>query len=207
MNPVRVAVCAADSITQVGLTSYLRSRPGMVVVAREDLTEQDVLLVQADRMTPELVSDLTEQAARVAVPTVLLAGELRESDVVAVVECNVVAVLPRSRTSSDQLVDAVRSVAGGDGALPPDLLGQLLDHVRRLQHELLSPLGFGAAGLTAREVDVLRLMAEGRDTAEIADALCYSERTVKSVIYAMTARLNLRNRPHAVAYAMRAGVI
>jgi DNA-binding NarL/FixJ family response regulator len=50
-------------------------------------------------------------------------------------------------------------------------------------------------------------MADGLDTGEIAGELCYSERTVKNVIYEMTSRLNLRNRPHAVAYAMQAGVI
>jgi DNA-binding CsgD family transcriptional regulator len=87
------------------------------------------------------------------------------------------------------------------------LLGQLLDSVRRLQRDVLAPRGLGSAGLTAREVEVVRLMSEGCDTAEIADQLCYSERTVKNVIYALTSRLNLRNRPHAVAYAMRAGVI
>ncbi len=54
---------------------------------------------------------------------------------------------------------------------------------------------------------MLRLMADGMDTAEIAQKLCYSERTVKNVIYGVTSRLNLRNRPHAVAYAMRAGAI
>jgi len=54
---------------------------------------------------------------------------------------------------------------------------------------------------------VLRLMADGMDTGEIARNLSYSERTVKNIIYAITTRLSLRNRSHAVAYAMRAGVI
>ena len=58
-----------------------------------------------------------------------------------------------------------------------------------------------------REVDVLRLLAEGYDTADIADALAYSERTIKNVIHDVTSRLQLRNRSHAVAVAMRTGVI
>ena len=64
-----------------------------------------------------------------------------------------------------------------------------------------------ATSLNLREVEVLRLVSEGFETAEIAGQLCYSERTVKNVIYAITNRLNLRNRQHAVAYALRAGVI
>ena len=53
----------------------------------------------------------------------------------------------------------------------------------------------------------LRLLAEGYDTAAIADTLAYSERTIKNVIHDVTSRLHLRNRSHAVAFAMRTGVI
>ncbi|HWB72974.1 MAG TPA: helix-turn-helix transcriptional regulator [Egibacteraceae bacterium] len=61
--------------------------------------------------------------------------------------------------------------------------------------------------LNRREVEVLRLVAEGLDTAEIANHLSYSERTIKNVIHDATMRLNLRNRTHAVAYALRQGLI
>jgi DNA-binding NarL/FixJ family response regulator len=61
--------------------------------------------------------------------------------------------------------------------------------------------------LSERETTVLRLISEGYDTREIADALCYSERTVKNVIHDVTTRLQLRNRAHAVAYAVRHGLI
>ena len=61
--------------------------------------------------------------------------------------------------------------------------------------------------LSSREADVLRLVAEGRDTSEIAEELCYSERTVKNVLHDLTTRLQLRNRTHAVAYALREGLI
>jgi DNA-binding NarL/FixJ family response regulator len=88
--------------------------------------------------------------------------------------------------------------------MPPAMVTELLEHVRRLRHELVSP---GAGRLATREIDVLRLMADGMDTAEIATRLSYSERTVKKVFYSLTTRLNLRNRPHAVAYALRQGVI
>jgi DNA-binding NarL/FixJ family response regulator len=59
------------------------------------------------------------------------------------------------------------------------------------------------AALSPRERDVIRLVAEGRDTAEIAVALSYSERTVKGVIHEVTSRLQLRNRSHVVAFALR----
>jgi DNA-binding NarL/FixJ family response regulator len=76
-----------------------------------------------------------------------------------------------------------------------------------LQREVLAPNGLSASGLEPREVSVLRLIAEGWGTEEIAKELAYSERTVKNVIFNLTTRLHLRNRAHAVAYALRAGVI
>ena len=63
------------------------------------------------------------------------------------------------------------------------------------------------SGLAEREIEVLRLLSEGFDTVEIAAKLCYSERTVKNVIHDVTSRLGLRNRSHAVSYAIRNGLI
>jgi len=72
---------------------------------------------------------------------------------------------------------------------------------------VLTPRGLSFTGLTEREVDVLKLLADGFDTTEVATRLCYSERTVKNVVQDITRRHNLRNRTHAVAYALRQGLI
>jgi DNA-binding NarL/FixJ family response regulator len=63
------------------------------------------------------------------------------------------------------------------------------------------------AGLTARERDVLALVAEGYSTREVATRLAYSERTIKNIVQDVTERLSLRNRTQAVAYAVRNGWI
>ena len=97
--------------------------------------------------------------------------------------------------------------AAGDGTLPSDLLGRLLQQVGRLQRQVLAPRGLSFSGLSEREVNVLRLVAEGLDTGEIATRMSYSERTIKNVIHDATTRLQLRNRSQAVAYAMREGLI
>ncbi|MFB7511503.1 response regulator transcription factor, partial [Streptomyces broussonetiae] len=95
----------------------------------------------------------------------------------------------------------------GEGVLPGDLLGKLLTHVGGLQRSALDPRGLTLSTLTAREADMLRLVAEGFDTAEIAQKTAYSERTVKNVLHEITTRLQLRNRAHAVGYALRNGLI
>ena len=61
--------------------------------------------------------------------------------------------------------------------------------------------------LTAREVDVLRFIADGHSNAHIARLLSCSQHTVKNVIHGMMARLQLRNRAHAAAFAVRTGLI
>jgi DNA-binding NarL/FixJ family response regulator len=72
---------------------------------------------------------------------------------------------------------------------------------------VLTPRGIGPDGLSGREREVLKLLADGLGTNEIASALAYSERTIKNVIHDVTTRLNLRNRSHAVAYAVKAGIV
>lgn len=87
------------------------------------------------------------------------------------------------------------------------MLGRLLDHVSRLQRGASDTGGATLSTLTSREGEVLRLISDGFDTREIAAKMSYSERTVKNVLQEVTTRLQLRNRAHAVGYAMRQGLI
>jgi DNA-binding NarL/FixJ family response regulator len=123
------------------------------------------------------------------------------------IEAGACGLLRRSEAHPETLAQAVVSASSGDGSVPSDLLGRLLEHVGRLQRQVLSPRGITLSGLTGREIEVLKLVADGFDTAEIANELAYSERTIKNIIHDVTARLNLRNRSHAVAYAVRQGLI
>lgn len=207
MEQVRVVLRASDPLSYEGLLSYLQSRSEFTVVDPADQAEATVFVVSCDQLTADVVALLRRSAAELAVPVVLVVSEITEAELLIAVECRVVAVLPRVAVTADRLAHSVLAAANGGGVLPPSLVGELLKHVERLHREVLTPNGLNAAGLTSREVDVLRLMANGFDTHEIADELCYSERTVKNVIYGITHRLKLRNRAHAVAYALRTGMI
>jgi DNA-binding NarL/FixJ family response regulator len=116
-------------------------------------------------------------------------------------------VLPRNRVTGEQVVATIETIRRQQHRVPADLLGQLLAQVERVQRDVLRPKGLAEPLLAPRERDVLRLLAEGLDTAAIAERLSYSERTVKNIVQAVLSRLSLRNRAHAVAYAMRVGVI
>jgi DNA-binding NarL/FixJ family response regulator len=138
---------------------------------------------------------------------VLLASRVDDKGLLAAAEAGVSGVVRRSDATARNLASAIRAAAVGEGTLPPDLLGRLLRQVGQLQRQVLSPRGLTFLGLTERESKVLRLLSEGLDTAEVGQRLFYSERTVKNIIHDVTSRLELRNRTHAVAYAIREGLI
>jgi DNA-binding NarL/FixJ family response regulator len=204
---VRVAVWASDAITLTGLTETLMGRVE-VFIATDKLSEEvDVHVFATDRMTTDVLATMRRAAAESTAPMVLVTSDLDRSHVLRVIECRVVAVLHRRTATEAELVGSINVAAQGGGVLPPNLLGDMLREVQNLQRDVLAPRGLDSAGLTPREIDVVRLIAEGWDTGEIGKKLCYSERTVKNIIYGMTSRLNLRNRPQLVAYSVRAGII
>lgn len=207
MEKVKVALRATDSLSQAGLASYIQSHPEFALLPPTDHLGASVLVLCVERLTADVVAMLRRWATVAGTPVVLVTNEINHSELVTAVECRVVAILPRPTVTAEQLVRAVRTAVSGGGVLPPDLIGELLKHIERLQRDVLNPNGLSSSGLTTREIDVLRLLADGFDTVEIANKLSYSERTVKNVLYGLTHRLKLRSRSQAVAYAIRAGVI
>ncbi|MDT8912059.1 LuxR C-terminal-related transcriptional regulator [Amycolatopsis sp. PS_44_ISF1] len=169
--------------------------------------EADVVVAVFEQLSADAVALLREVSAETDKPIVLVVDRLAENELPIVVECHVVAVLPRAAVGDDRLFDSVRVAAAGEANLPSDLLGSLVAGTERLYRELLVPARLPGGELSKREVDVLRLMADGLDTREIAAKLSYSDRTVKNIIYAIVTRLQLRNRSHAVAYAIRNSLI
>ncbi len=204
---IEVAVSAADPVSRAGTVSQLRAAPGIRVV--EDATPggSTVALVVADEVDEEATRRIRALRRQGVERVALLVARLDDQGLLAAVEAGVSGVLRRSDATSGNLRSMIRSVAIGEGTLPPDLLGRLLDQVGRLQRQVLAPRGLTFRGLSEREVRVLRLLADGMDTAEVGRELFYSERTVKNIVHDITSRLELRNRTHAVAYAIKQGLI
>jgi DNA-binding NarL/FixJ family response regulator len=202
VDPVTVACQASDPVSAAGLAESLSSRPELVVLPRTPHVEADVLLVSLERLATGEMNGLRTLGASTRSPIVLVTGEIAAHQVLAVVTIGVVVVLERDSVTVEQIVQGVMTAARGSGALPAQVLGALL---QQLQRGALA--GTKATEFSSRELDVLRLMAEGLDTATIAAKLNYSERSVKNVIQGLTQRHQLRNRVHAVSYALRVGAI
>lgn len=105
-----------------------------------------------------------------------------------------------------ELAGAIRTVAGGDALLAPDITRRLIqDYVRRPRTPSVTPPVFDA--LTSRERQVLILIARGRSNGEIAAELYLSEPTVKTHVTRIFAKLGVRDRVQAVVLAYEAGLV
>ncbi len=204
---IDVSVWAADPLSRAGTIAQLRANPGVHVVDDADLDETTVALVVADEVDAEVLRAIRSIRQRGVDGVALLVTRLDDHALLSAVEAGVAGILRRSQATAHNLVATIRSVAAGEGTLPPDLLARLLSQVGQLQRQVLAPRGLTFSGMTERELSVLRLLAEGLDTTEVSGRLFYSERTVKNIIHDVTSRLELRNRTHAVAYALREGLI
>ncbi|PRI11687.1 response regulator [Leucobacter massiliensis] len=112
-----------------------------------------------------------------------------------------------------ELVDAIRRVAAGDATMAPSVTRRLLEQIKAgggpgfAAEEPSGPASSDAlSALTERELDVLRLIAEGKNNAEITAELFLSESTVKTHVGRVLAKLQLRDRVHAVIFAKQHGL-
>ncbi len=204
---VSVSVYAEDLILYTGVIQQLRQRPEVELLADADADRAQASLVVVDTVDDDAIQLLHRLRHNPATRTGLIVSSFGLTALQTVVESGVAAVLRRAEADQDRLVQLITALANREGMLPGDLLGRLLDHLGGVQGSVLDPRGFSQSTLTAREADMLRLVAEGLDTAEIAQKTSYSQRTVKNVLHEITTRLQLRNRAHAVGYAMRHGLI
>jgi DNA-binding NarL/FixJ family response regulator len=210
VRPVSVSVLCTDPVLAGGANAYLR---GCAEVEVATGTSADVLLVFADTVDQAVRDGAEARLAELPAPgrgasprLVLVVDSMAERHLWWAIEHGLSAVLPRRTTSWDDVVAALVKARRGDADLPSSTVGWLLDQVRALDARL-SAVGVNAAGLTERETEILRLFAAGMETADVARELNYSERTIKSVVFAVKERLGLRNRVHVVAHALRIGAI
>ena len=208
---VRVALRSTDALNRAGVAAVLADQTRLQLLSAEDEDQAAVVVLVEDRVRPAHLKSLQEMRVRSTGDSdpvfVLVTDELSDADLLTAVDTGVMAVLSRRDTGAAQLTAAVVAAAQGCALLPPRLQGVLAKHVRRLRTDVLEPNGLTLSGLTARERDVLRLVADGHDTEEIARRLAFSQRTVKYVLTHVMTRFDLHSRAHAVAFAVRAGAI
>lgn len=191
---IRVAVYSADPVTLAGLVGLL-SPAAMLEVVPSGVQGTDVLVAAEDPVEHDLPVLRRAVAEQGTLPGVLIAGPLPSAGHHAAVTAGVRCLLPHREAGAERLIAEVMAARTAVTSSP----GKLAAGYR---------VSTGGTSLFhERELRVLRLIAEGKETAEIGEAMGYSQRTIKNILYRAQRRLALRNRAQAVAAAIRAGLI
>lgn len=202
---VKTVVYAEDRLTGEGAVAALANNSKIELFPVDEVRRADMLLVIAREVSEKTLCGIEESVAKnPALQTVIVAEVMSEPRLVRAVALGVVSILLRREVDYPRIADSVVAAISGEAEIPPEMLGKLIRHMRRM--ESVRPSGSGL-GLTARNLRVLALMADGLDTMQIAQQLNYSERTIKGIIHETIQALGVRNRTHAVAYALRAGLL
>jgi DNA-binding NarL/FixJ family response regulator len=185
-----------DGIDVVGEASDGREAVERARALRPDVVLMDMLMPVMDGIaaTREIRASLPETQV------LALTSVLEDDSVIGAVQAGAVGYLLKD-TQADALCAAIRAAADGKVQLAPEAAARLVREVRIPTQATETP------ALTAREQDVLALVARGRSNREIARELVIAEKTVKTHVSAILAKLDLRSRTQAALYAVQQGLV
>ncbi|GAA3283707.1 MULTISPECIES: response regulator [Dactylosporangium] len=215
--PIRVLVCDDQVLIRTGFVTIIDAQPDLEVVGecadgraavdlaralRPDVVVMDVRMPVLDGIeaTRRLAGAAVTDPVKVLVVTTFNLDEY----VYAALRAGASGFLLKDAPAT-HLLQGIRTVAAGAALLDPDVTRQLVGrYAARIRPAGPSPAD---DALTPRELEVLRLIAEGLSNREIADRLVISQETVKTYVSRILAKLGLRDRVQAVVYAYRHGVV
>jgi DNA-binding NarL/FixJ family response regulator len=216
--PLRVLLVDDHDVFRHGLAQLLRDE-GLDVVAEASGGEAGVRL--AGELAPHVVLmdlsmpgmdgvEATRAIAAVepAPPVVVLTLSDDDVSMLEALLAGAAGYVLKEATL-EQIVTAVRAAAAGDAVIPPRVAPELLRRLRAAEpaRAATSASGEAAAELSERELEVLRLIVDGRDNAAIAAELFISPNTVKSHVASIFAKLGVESRLQASVQALRRGLV
>jgi DNA-binding NarL/FixJ family response regulator len=212
---IRILIADDEALVRGGLRMILEAQPDFEVVG--EAGDGRAALSLAAELEPDLVLmdirmpavdglETTRRLVTEAGPKVLVLTTFDLDEYVyEAIRAGASGFLLKS-SPPEQLVRGVRAVMGGDALLSPQITRRLLDRfIQRPPPSAHPPPEL--ADLSEREIEVLRLIAEGNSNAEIAAALFLSEATVKTHVNHILTKLRLRDRVQAVGLAYRTGLM
>lgn len=211
----RISILIVDdhSVVRQGVRAFLEAQPDLSIAGEAESGEQGVLL--AKELIPDVVLmdlslpgidgvEATRQIKRVSPRSqvIVLTSYYEDEHVFPALRAGAI-----SYTLKDirplELVEIVRKAAQGESVLHPRVAARLIHEVRQAKRTV--PPAF--AELTERELEVLRLIAEGQSNAAIAEGLVLSEKTVKGHVSNILSKLHMEDRTQAAVFAWQEGLM
>jgi two-component system, NarL family, response regulator LiaR len=209
--PIRVLIADDHAIVRKGITALLSESGGFEVVA--EVADGQEAVLRAEELRPDVilmdllmpVMDGIEATRRITshqpgTHILVLTSFAADNKVFPAIKAGATGYLLKD-SSPEDLVRAIRQVHRGEPSLHPII-------ARKLLQEIANPPELQPApeALTAREMAVLRLIAEGLSNQEIADRIMVSEPTVRAHVSRILGKLHLASRTQAALYAVREGL-
>ena len=208
---IRVLIADDHAVVREGLRTLIMAKPGMELVGeaadgveavlKARSLQPDVILMDMVMPTKnglEAIMDIKRENPKARI--LVLTSFDDDENVFAAIKAGALGYLLKD-SSPQQLLQAIRDVNDGQAALHPAIA---LKMIRELNQP--SDLPLAEEPLTDREMETLRLVAQGLTNQEIADRLVISERTVGKYVSQILEKLHLANRTQAALYALRRGL-
>lgn len=210
-EPIRIFLADDHAVVRAGIEALIGTEEGMEVVGTAADGEQAVLgavrvkpdVILLDLQMPRVsgIEAITEIRKLDAGARILVLTSFSDDDrVFAAIKSGALGYILKDATPSE-LLSAIRNVHEGKSSLDPEI-------ARKVIHELSRPSALPPTDqpLTEREVEILQLVARGLSNHQIAEELTISERTARTHISNILAKLHLANRTQAALYALRQGI-
>ncbi|MGD8815296.1 MAG: response regulator transcription factor [Anaerolineales bacterium] len=208
---IRLLIADDHAVVREGLRSLIASEPGMEVVAEAENGAQAIDLAAAnqpdvillDLLMPEVDGLAAIKGIRLHDPKariLVLTSFDDDEKIFGAIEAGALGYLLKDSSPTD-LLRAIREVHAGMPSMTPAIAHKLVQVVQRA-----SDLPPTQEPLTQREMEVLKLLAQGLPNQEIAEKLVISERTARTHVSSILGKLHLANRTQAALYALREGL-
>lgn len=209
-RPIRILIADDHEVVRIGLATLLDGQPGMSVVAQA-ASGSDAVRLARTHHPDVVVLDIRMpngsgiEACRIlnaepnTVPVIMLTSHADSDALFDAIDAGASGYVLK-RVGSGELIDAVRTVAGGGSLLDPAVTRQVLDRLRNASR--MEEAG-AFADLTEQERRVLAHIADGETNRQIAARMGLAEKTVRNYVSNILAKLELESRAQAAGYAIR----